>query len=233
MNKELISVLHVDDYPPLHDLLKHNLKKQDERFTIHSEASAEAGAEYLRKNTVDCIVSDYSMPGMDGLAFLEAVRAEYPDLPFIFYMRKGAATIATKALDAGADDYLEKQLDTTQYDLLANKITTLVEKHRAEGRLAHLEQQQHVADGGIYSKEEVEFKHAEASMSMAVVQAVADRENTDPVSLPPLNDAIDPDAVDALFPATNDAYPRAESLTFTYHGYSVTISNAGQITLNE
>ena len=63
--------------------------------------------------------------------------------------------------------------------------------------------------------------------SVAVVLAVAAREGVDPTDLsPPLNDVVDPDALDAIF-AETDA--RGGSLSFTYHGYSVEIHSDGRV----
>ena len=54
--------------------------------------------------------------------------------------------------------------------------------------------------------------------SEAVVNAVADIEESDATELPPLYGAIDTDALDAIFVGDN-----AASVTFEYHGYTVTV----------
>lgn len=63
--------------------------------------------------------------------------------------------------------------------------------------------------------------------SVAVVMAVAAREGVDPTELsPPLNDVVDPDALDALFAGTDDPGSR---LSFTYRGYSVEVHSDGHV----
>jgi hypothetical protein len=64
--------------------------------------------------------------------------------------------------------------------------------------------------------------------SVAVVMAVAAREGVDPTELsPPLNDVVDPDALDALFAGSDDE--SIGSLTFDYRGYSVEVRSDGRV----
>ena len=79
----------------------------------------------------DCIVSDYDMPGMNGLELLAEIRAEHPGLPFILFTGKGSEEIAAKAISKGVTDYLQKKGGTDQYTVLANRIKNSVERYRA------------------------------------------------------------------------------------------------------
>jgi len=68
------------------------------------------------------------------------------------------------------------------------------------------------------------------SVSMAVVEAVADAEDVDPLDLEPLNDAIDPDALDSLFSqggAPADGSVHEVSLQF--NGCHVTVRDTGEV----
>lgn len=68
------------------------------------------------------------------------------------------------------------------------------------------------------------------SLSRAVIEAVADAEDTDPIELPPLYDAIDPDALDSVFFGTKgDAVDGR--ITFTYHGYEVQVDSDQAVAL--
>ena len=127
-----IRVLHVDDEPGFADVAADFLEREDERIRAITETSASDGLDVLADGEVDCIVSDYDMPGTDGLEFLEAVRKQYPDLPFILYTGKGSEEIASDAISAGVTDYLQKGSSTDQYTLLANRVINAVGKHAAE-----------------------------------------------------------------------------------------------------
>ncbi|WP_299266518.1 hybrid sensor histidine kinase/response regulator [Halorientalis sp.] len=129
-NDGQVSILHVDDDPDMLSLSKTMLERRD--IDVTTRTSAEEGLELLREADVGCIVSDYEMPRTDGLEFLEAVRKEYPDLPFILFTGKGGEEIASKAISAGVTDYLQKEPDEGQYTVLANRIVNLVEQYRVK-----------------------------------------------------------------------------------------------------
>jgi CheY-like chemotaxis protein len=78
-----IRVLHVDDEPDFADLAATFLEREDERFEVETATSASEGLDRLAADGFDCVVSDYDMPGRNGIEFLEAVREEHEDLPFI------------------------------------------------------------------------------------------------------------------------------------------------------
>lgn len=71
----------------------------------------------------------------------------------------------------------------------------------------------------------------EVSPSESVIESVAAREGVDPMELDvPLYDAVDPDALDALVRTGNDEQNRPPiQVSFTYHGYDVTVSSDGLV----
>lgn len=73
----------------------------------------------------------------------------------------------------------------------------------------------------------ITFCSADRSNAVAVVYAVADAEDTGPLDLPPLYDAIDPDYLDRLGadPTTDD------SALFTYAGYLVHVTASGDVSV--
>jgi len=128
---EPITVLCVDDDPELVELTATFLERAEERVRAHTAGSADEGLTFLAEDGVDCIVSDYEMPGCDGLAFLESVRAEYPDLPFLLFTGRGSEEIASEAISAGVTDYMQKEGGTDQYAVLARRVRNAVEHYRA------------------------------------------------------------------------------------------------------
>lgn len=137
--KERIDVLHVDDEPDLADLAAQFLEQQEERIHVRTETGPGAGLDILNDVDFDCIISDYDMPGQNGIEFLEAVREDYPDLPFILYTGKGTEEVASDAISAGVTEYLQKGGGTDQYTVLANRITNAVVQYRSKNRAAELE----------------------------------------------------------------------------------------------
>lgn len=134
-----VRVLHVEDDRALADLTATGLEKEDSALSVVTETRPEDGLTRFRDGDIDCIVSDYDMPGMDGLDLLTKVRAEDPDFPFILFTGKGSEEIAAEAISHGVTDYLQKQGGMDQYTILANRITNSVERYRAIGEAARKE----------------------------------------------------------------------------------------------
>ena len=126
-----VRVLLVDDDPDLAALTAASLERADDRFSVETETSVDAGLSRLETADLDCIVSDYDMPGLTGVEFLDRVRADYPDLPFILFTGKGSEVVASEAISAGVTDYLQKETGTSQYTVLANRIANAVTQYRS------------------------------------------------------------------------------------------------------
>jgi PAS domain S-box-containing protein len=126
-----IRVLHVDDQRDLADLTAEFLERENDDITVVTETNVQNGLDRLATEPIDCIVSDYEMSGQNGLEFLERVRAEHGDIPFILFTGKGSEEIASEAISAGVTDYLQKESGTDQYTVLANRIANAVEHHRS------------------------------------------------------------------------------------------------------
>lgn len=152
-----IQVLHIEDDEGIADLTATFLEKHTDRLRVTTAADPAEGMDRLHSESVDCIVSDHDMPGKNGIEFLTAVREEYPDLPFILFTGKGSEAVASEAISAGVSDYLQKQTGTEQYELLAQRIVSHVERFRAqqelEARELHLSQAQAVAELGSWEKD--------------------------------------------------------------------------------
>jgi DNA-binding NtrC family response regulator len=118
-----IHLLHVDDEPGFADLATTYLERESGRITASTALNAAAAREQIEAGPPDCIVSDYDMPGADGLQLLETVRELDARLPFVLYTGEGSETIASDAISAGVTDYLQKQGGgRSEYAVLANRI---------------------------------------------------------------------------------------------------------------
>lgn len=76
-----------------------------------AEGFAEGRAALAAATRPDLVLTDLRMPGMDGQALLQAVRARDPDCPVILISGHGELTQAVQAMRAGAEDFLEKPYD--------------------------------------------------------------------------------------------------------------------------
>jgi PAS domain S-box-containing protein len=135
---ESIRVLHVDDDAGFAELTARFLEREDERLSVEVATRASEGLELLADDGFDCIVSDYDMPGRNGIEFLETVREERPDIPFILYTGKGSENVASEAISKGVTDYLQKGGGRSQYAVLGNRIRNSVERSYQKRRLETL-----------------------------------------------------------------------------------------------
>ena len=132
-------VLLVDDDSRFVEMAAQFLEREADDWSIVTETSAVDGLERIDREPVDCVVSDYNMADMTGLAFLERVREVLPDLPFILFTGRGSEGIASEAISSGVTDYLQKTADADQYTLLANRIRNAIERYRTTQELSALQ----------------------------------------------------------------------------------------------
>ena len=133
--KSKIRVLHVDDELALLKVAKQCLELQGP-FQVDAASSVEEALAKLQKEHYDAVVSDYQMPGKDGLEFLEMLRKNGNTIPFIMFTGKGREEVAVRAWSLGADHYVNKTGDPeTVYCELAHCLRSTVEKHFAEAQI--------------------------------------------------------------------------------------------------
>ncbi|MFT3977162.1 MAG: response regulator [Sphingomonas bacterium] len=104
-----IKVMVVDDQASMRAMIRRAL--QDLGFRdVRDKASAPEALEAVRADRVHLIISDYNMPEMDGLQFLQAVRGDAVIGKTVFIMLTGSADkeIVQKAAALGVNNYVVK-----------------------------------------------------------------------------------------------------------------------------
>ena len=135
-----IRVLHVDDELGLLKIAKQCLELQGP-FHVDTAGSVEEALNKLKEKEYDAVVSDYQMPEKDGLEFLEMLRKNGNTIPFVMFTGRGREEVAIRALNLGADQYLNKTGDPeTVYCELAHGIRQAVQRKKAEERIKRSEE---------------------------------------------------------------------------------------------
>lgn len=135
-----MKVLLVDDESDFLEQAKRFLKKENKQLEITTTTSAEEALEILQKDKHDIVVSDYKMPEMDGLEFLETLRERDENIPFIVLTGKGREEVAMDALNLGADRYLQKGEDTESlYRILSLAIIQEIQRKKATEKIRESE----------------------------------------------------------------------------------------------
>jgi PAS domain S-box-containing protein len=135
----MMSVLYVDDEHCLLDVTKLFLEAT-RKFSVTTSESGSLALDLMKKKKFDAIISDYQMPGMDGIEFLRKVRVDHQEVPFILFTGKGREEVAIDAINNGADSYIQKGGDAkAQFAELAHRIRMVVERNRARTKLSETE----------------------------------------------------------------------------------------------
>ncbi|MGD0451384.1 MAG: PAS domain S-box protein, partial [Candidatus Bathyarchaeia archaeon] len=130
--KSVIRVLHVDDDSSIREISKQILMDMG-NFEIDSACCVDEAFQKLNAKNYDVIISDYEMPQKDGLQFLQELRERHNFIPFIMFTGKGREEVAIKALNYGADQYLNKTGDPeTVYCELSHNIRVAVERKESK-----------------------------------------------------------------------------------------------------
>lgn len=128
----MIRAIYVDDEPNLLEIVKEYLEMEGDIIVETTNSAANALTTFSSRR-YDVIISDYQMPGMDGLQFLRKIRTSGDQTPFIIFTGKGREEVVTEALNLGANLYLQKGTDTTVMCLeLSNAVKQLFQMANAE-----------------------------------------------------------------------------------------------------
>jgi len=133
-------VLMVDDEPTLLEISSLFLTKMGNIFVVCS-GSADDALTLLTTEKFDAIVSDYDMPGMNGIEFLTHLRKTGNKLPFILFTGRGREEVVIEALNRGASYYIRKDgTPAVLFAELAHIIHQAVIKRHYEEKIRESEQ---------------------------------------------------------------------------------------------
>ncbi|WP_440950570.1 PocR ligand-binding domain-containing protein [Methanosphaerula subterraneus] len=128
----MITVLLIDDEPAILDITRLFLERTG-AFSVETTASGAEALEKFDSKNYDVIISDYEMPGMNGIELLKALKSRGIDIPFIIFTGKGREVVAVEALTYGATYYLQKGGEPrSQFAVLESLIEQAVQRKRAE-----------------------------------------------------------------------------------------------------
>ncbi len=131
------TIFIVDDEPTFRTLVEATLSRDYHTRLFHEPASL---LRELEHEVPHLILTDYSMPDMDGIELIERVKAQYPHIPIIVLTNYGSIDTAVRALKAGAFHFLEKTSAngvssanfTILKELIARAIESSTYRHEAE-----------------------------------------------------------------------------------------------------
>ncbi len=103
-----LRILLLEDSEPQVELTKHTLKEAGLEFEFVVVDTRDAFERELKRSAPSLILSDYSLPGFDGVQALEIAQKAVPTVPFIFVTGVLGEEVAIEMLKLGATDYVLK-----------------------------------------------------------------------------------------------------------------------------
>lgn len=105
---QTIRLLMLEDNPRDAELTRRYLEREQLQFSLTVVDNEDAFRTMLETTVPDVILSDYSMPGFDGMSALRIARRIAPEIPFVFLSGSIGEERAVEALREGATDYVLK-----------------------------------------------------------------------------------------------------------------------------
>ncbi len=105
---EPVRIIHLEDRPNDAELVRAALDDSGLEYEVVTVSTREAFVAALGRESVDLILSDYALPGFDGLAALTIAQRQSPDVPFILVSGTLGEEAAIDSLRSGATDYVLK-----------------------------------------------------------------------------------------------------------------------------
>ena len=112
-------VLVVDDEPAQRTVLAGFLRKR--AMEVVPAAGADEAVQIASSRMIDLVLTDLNMPGRDGLALIDSLRAINPELPVIVMTAFGTVASAVDAMKRGAADFLTKPINLDELEVLVTR----------------------------------------------------------------------------------------------------------------
>jgi two-component system, response regulator RpfG len=121
------TVFIVDDQATSRVIMEGIAKTIDDNIEVISFDNAAAALKESESNEPDLILTDYQMPNMDGVEFIEKIRknSNFKDIPIVIITALEDKNALYKALEAGATDFLVKPVDVHECQVRCRNLLTM------------------------------------------------------------------------------------------------------------
>ena len=125
-----IRILHLEDNPADALLVRDSFAEQGLAVEVKDVSSREEFLQAVQEEQWDLVLSDFRLPGFNGLDALKIVREKYPLLPFILLSGNIGEQAAIESLKAGATDYILKSNRERLVSAVRRALTEAAERKR-------------------------------------------------------------------------------------------------------
>jgi DNA-binding NarL/FixJ family response regulator len=169
-----IRIMTVDDHPLLREGIAAVIEGQDELELVAEASTGEEAIDHYRQHRPDLTLMDLQMPGIGGIAAIEAIRSEFPDARILVLTTYRGDVQALRAFRAGAQGYLLKS--ELRKEMLSTIRQIMDGKRRIPEEIAH-EMAGHANDDELTPRETEVLTHVamgEANRHVALALGIAE-----------------------------------------------------------
>ncbi|MCG8603456.1 sigma-54 dependent transcriptional regulator [bacterium] len=142
-----LKILVVEDNDTMREGILRVVRKMG--FTATEAATGETAVAEIAKAKFDMVITDYKLPGMDGLDVLGKAKERSPETAVLVITAYGTIELAVQAIQKGAEDFITKPFSPEELTLKVNKVLERI-KERQELR--------RVSEENRYLRDEVEVQ---------------------------------------------------------------------------
>jgi putative nucleotidyltransferase with HDIG domain len=164
-------ILVIDDETHIRSMIGATLERQG--YRVRKAASGREAIDMLAENDFDLVLTEVVIPDWDGIALMEQIRGQHPQLPVVMVTAVHDISVAIDSMHRGAYDYLLKPFER---DHLLTTVERALE-HRKTLQESHSYQQ--------------ELEQAVQARTDMLRQAMEELEHSYDVTLEALGDALD------------------------------------------
>jgi two-component system, LuxR family, response regulator FixJ len=117
-------IFFVDDEPKIREVISDTIEQIDVKVTCFAD-----GIECLKQmksHGCDLLITDFKMPGMDGLELMKRAKSLFPWLPVLVITGYGDIPLAVQTMKSGAVDFIEKPLNKENF---LTKVKSILQKN--------------------------------------------------------------------------------------------------------
>jgi DNA-binding NtrC family response regulator len=133
MEKKVKTILVVDD--DIENARSYGEVLMDMDYRVITQGDVKAALALLRsEKAFDLIITDYRMPGMNGLDFIKELRQIHPDLPVIMITAYGNIETYLRSISLGAFEYINKPISKNEFERIVQHALGESDRERRKGR---------------------------------------------------------------------------------------------------
>jgi YesN/AraC family two-component response regulator len=125
-NSALVSILYVEDEQGAQEILCSMLSRKYPEMRLYLAKNGTQGLELFKKHRPDIVITDISMPLMDGISMSSAIKALKPETIIVAVTAYSDTSYLLNAIETGIDHYVMKPMDYRKFFSILDKNIAMI-----------------------------------------------------------------------------------------------------------